>query len=188
MNIKISIYIFWLLAISGLGLCYLVNPEIASPNFLVSFIRSFEQEMLLIYITLTLVRGFLLIPSTPFVIGGGILFPEQLLLVLAISMLGVMFSATSLYYFSDILGFSKYLTKKYPKEIEKWEARLRQPRAICFVMGWSFFPFVPTDLICYVSGIIKMPFKNMFIGVFIGELILDIGYVYLGSNFLNIIN
>ena len=97
-------------------------------------------------------------------------------------MVGVMTSATALYYFSDILGFSQYLEKKYPKDIGRWKSILQSRKAIYFVIGWSFFPLVPTDLICYVAGIVKMPYKHMFVGVFTGELILDIFYVYLGSN------
>jgi len=97
-------------------------------------------------------------------------------------MVGVMVSATALYYFSDMLGFSRYLESKYPKEIDKWKARLRSPKATYFVIGWSFFPLVPTDLICYVAGIVKMPYKYMFTGVFLGELTLCIFYVYFGAN------
>ena len=99
-------------------------------------------------------------------------------------MLGVMFSAITLYYFSDLLGFSEYFKKnKSAEEIKNWEVRLRSPKSTLIILGWSFFPFVPTDLICYISGIIKLPIKNMLIGVFFGELILDIFYVYWGAEF-----
>jgi len=179
---KLIAYILWGIILLCLIIAYFINPEIASPKYIVSFIREFKNEMLLIYIILTFVRGFFLIPSTPFVIGGGLLFPDNLFLVLVISMMGVMLSATTLYYFSDMLGFSKYLKKKFPDKIELWKSRLNSPKSTLFITAWAFFPFVPTDLICYVSGIIKIPFKNMFIGVFIGELVLDIFYVYFGAN------
>ncbi len=184
---KIIAYILWTVVLICLITAYIINPEIASPKYIVAFIREFNTEMMLIYILLTLVRGFFLIPSTPFVIGGGLLFPDNLFLVLLISMIGVMLSATTLYYFSDILGFSKYLEKKFPNKISTWKSRLKSPKSTAFVTAWSFFPFVPTDLICYVSGIVKIPFKNMFIGVFIGELILDIFYVYFGASLFEMI-
>lgn len=140
--------------------------------------------MLWIYILLTFIRGFFLIPSTPFVIAGGLLFPDQLLLVLFISMSGIMFSTTALYYFSDLLGFSKYLNNRSSK-INTWKSRLRSSKSIFFIAGWSLFPFVPTDMISYVGGILKTPFKNIFLGVFIGELILCSFYIYFGSSILN---
>lgn len=180
-------YVIWLLFIIGLVIAYFKNPAIITPPYIVEFIQIFNGEMMLMYIALTLIRGFFLIPSTPFVICGALLFPDNLFLVLGISMIGVMFSATTLYYFSDILGFSKYFKTKKSKNIAEWEARLKSPKSIFFVTAWSLFPFVPTDLICYAAGIVKMPFKNMFIGVFLGELVLDIFYVYFGANLVKVI-
>lgn len=178
---KRTFYVLWGLFIAFLIVSYFQNPEIAKPEQVRGFIQAYGNEMMLVYIILTLVRGFFMIPSTPFVIAGGMLFPNQLLLVLTISMIGVLVSATSLYYFSDMLGFSNYLEKKYPNGINKWKNRLKSPKAILLTTGWSFFPFVPTDLICYVAGIVKMPYKYLFIGVFTGELVLDVFYVCFGA-------
>ena len=36
-------------------------------------------------------------------------------------------------------------------------------------------------MVCYVAGIVRMPFRNLFIGVFLGELTLVIFYVYFGQ-------
>ena len=175
---KQILYGLWVLVILFFIYQYIKDPSIINPNTIVEFISFYENEMLLVYTILCLVRGFFLIPSTPFVVGGGLLFPDHKLMVLIISMIGVMSSATMLYYFSDLLGFSKYLESKSPKQILKWKNRLQKPGAIYFVTAWSFFPLVPTDLICYIGGIIKMPFKFIFFGVFVGELILNIFYVY----------
>ena len=175
-------YGLWIVVIVLLLIAYIRNPDLVTPDYIKSFISSYGSEMMLVYICLTLIRGFFLIPSTPFVIAGGIMFPDQLLLVLGISMIGVMTSATALYFFSDSLGFSHYLESKYPNKIGKLKPMLQDYRATYFVLGWSFFPLVPTDLICYVAGLVKMPFKYLFIGVFVGELILDIFYVYFGSS------
>jgi uncharacterized membrane protein YdjX (TVP38/TMEM64 family) len=183
---KITIYILWLAMIFSAVMVFLFKPEVGSPDYIINIIRRFENEMLLVYILMTIGRGFFLIPSTPFVIGGALLFPDKLFLVLVLSMIGVMFSATALYFFSDFLGFSKYLEKKYPRGIARWHKRLEHPRAILFVISWAFFPFVPTDLICYVSGIVKMPYRFMFIGVFLGELTLNIFYVYFSNGVLSV--
>ncbi|WP_442266811.1 TVP38/TMEM64 family protein [Tenacibaculum sp. ZS6-P6] len=174
-------YILWGVLLIYLLYRYVKNPEIFSVDYIKDFISSYKGQIMTVYILLSLIRGFFLIPSTPFVITGVLLFPDQLLLVLIISMVGIMLSATSLYYFADLLGFSEYLEKKYPKKVKKWESKLQSSKATYLVFGWSFFPLVPTDIICYVAGIIKMPFKYMFTGVFLGELILVTFYVYSGN-------
>ncbi len=140
----------WICVIIYLVYLYIQNPAIASPENIRTFIASYGSEAMFVYISLTLVRGFFLIPSTPFVIGGAMLFPDKLFFILIISMVGVMFSATVLYYFSDMLGFSHYLEAKYPKKIGKWKQRLQDPKATYFVLGWSFFSFSSYrfDLLC----------------------------------------
>lgn len=182
---KTIIYIIWALLLIGFVVSYIIYPELYTAEKLVSTIKTFKNEMLLIYIVLSLIRGFFLIPSTPFVIAGGLLFPDQLLLVLLISIIGVLFSATSLYYFSDLLGFSSYLEEKFPNKIPKLKKKLDSPKSTLLVAGWSIFPFVPTDIICYVTGILKTPFKNVLFGVFIGEVILCSLYVYFGAAIFN---
>jgi uncharacterized membrane protein YdjX (TVP38/TMEM64 family) len=181
---KIIFYSLWSASVLFLIVFYFVRPELITVEALSDFISSYENEMLLIYIVLTLVRGIFLIPSTPFVLAGVVLFPDYPIFVVIISMIGIMLTSIALYYFSDILGFSNYLKKKHPDGVEKWKTRLNNPKSTLFVIGWSFFPFVPTDLICYVAGIVKMPFKYMFLGVFIGELILVTFYVYFGSGMI----
>lgn len=182
---KRIIYILWALIVLSFIIVSIIYPKIITPEYLVDFIKKFNTEMLLIYTLFTLIRGFFLIPSTPFVLLGILLFPEKPLLVLTISMIGILFSSTMLYYFSDILGFSKYLEKKFPEKIEKWKQHLTTSKSTLFIALWALFPFVPTDLICYVAGIIKIPFKNMLTGIFIGELILVTLYVYFGSGLIN---
>lgn len=159
-----------------------LNPEKFTPGYIAKTITEYGESAWLIYIAATLVRGFFLLPSTPFVIGGTLLFPEHPFWVLFVSMVGVMFSATLLYYFADFLGFSKYLEKKNALGIQKWKDKLQKPTAGLVVLVWSFFPFVPTDIICYVAGLVKMRFLYFFLGVFLGELILNIFYVYYGND------
>ena len=177
-------YRLWLLCIVTLIASYIFYPEKFTVEYIISFVQSFKTEILFVYIAVSLIRGFFLIPSTIFVVAGSIIFPEQSLLVLTISMLGVLFSATCLYYFSDSIGFSEILEKKYPQQVTSWKARLNRPGSTWLVLGWSFFPLVPTDIICYVAGIVKLPFRYMILGVFVGEAILNIGYIYFGSNLI----
>ena len=165
----------------------LYEPKILQAEHLAQFIQKFEHQILLIYVLISLVRGVFLIPSTPFVLAGVMLFPNEPWLVFTVSMLGILLTTTALYYFSDTLGFSEKLQKKFPKKMEVWKRRLSSKHAIWIVIGWSFFPFVPTDLICYIAGIVKMPFKYLLLGVFIGEAILVACYVWLGTGLLEVL-
>lgn len=184
---KKILYAVWLLSIAAVLLTCLVWPELFTAELLVNFLATFQTEILMVYIVLTFIRGLFMIPSTPFVLGGAILFQDMLLLVLIISMAGVLFSATCVYYFSDILGFSNYLESKYPDIANVWKERLQHPGSLVLVAGWAFFPLVPTDLISYTGGIIKMPFRYVLAGVFLGELTLNIFYVYAGSSIFNML-
>lgn len=162
----------------------IVNPSFFSVNNLVGFIQKFETQLMVVYIIISSLRGLFLIPSTPFVLAGVILFPSNPIFVISVSMGGILLTTIMLYYFSDILGFSKTLNKKFPNKMKIWETRLRSKHAIWIVLLWSFFPLVPTDLICYIAGIVKMPLKYLLIGVGVGELILVTCYVYLGAGII----
>ena len=50
-----------------------------------------------------------------------------------------------------------------------------------FVAGWAIFPAVPTDLICYAAGLVRMPYRRMLLGITIGELPLVTAYILLGT-------
>lgn len=179
--VKKIVFFLWLAALIG-GIIYLIIcPELLSTEYLVSFISRFENQLLLVYLLVSILRGLFLIPSTPFVLAGVILFPNLPWLVLIISMLGILLTAAGLYYFSDLLGFAEKLDKKFPEKMKIWHTRLNSPKATLIVLAWSFFPLVPTDLICYVAGIVKMPFKYLILGVFVGEVILVSFYIFVGQ-------
>jgi uncharacterized membrane protein YdjX (TVP38/TMEM64 family) len=128
--------------------------------------------------TWQLVRGFTLVPSTPVVLAGTILFPSEPFLVLLISIVGILFSSSMLYFFSDYLGFGKYLERKHPAKIAKIHGQLQKPAGALFVMLWAFTPFVPTDAVCYVAGGLRMNFTRFIIAIGIGELILCSIYIF----------
>ena len=52
------------------------------------------------------------------------------------------------------------------------------------IIGWSFFPLVPTDVICYVCGILRVRFWKFLIGVTLGEGAICALYIYGGDQLL----
>jgi len=178
---KKIIYGIWLGIVFFLLILFLVSPSSFSPEKIVTTLNNYQSHLLIAYTVVSVFRGLILIPSTPFVLAGVLLFPDQPWAVMVISMIGVIAGSSAIYFFSDFLGFSNKLENKYPKKISLWHKRLNSPRASFFVVGWSFFPFVPTDLLCYVAGIVKMPFRYLITGVIIGEAIIISLYVFYGT-------
>ncbi|MBY0327720.1 MAG: VTT domain-containing protein [Gemmataceae bacterium] len=117
-------------------------------------------------------------PSTPFVIAGVLLFPENKIIVLIISLGGILFSATLIYFLSEFLGFDSYFEKIAPEKMVSITTNINSPWGFLFVVLWSFFPLAPTDLVCYLAGTVRMNFLRFILAVAVGELIICLFYSY----------
>jgi uncharacterized membrane protein YdjX (TVP38/TMEM64 family) len=168
----------WILfLITCIGI-FLIYSEHFTPQKIAAFIEEFKGGVLIIYLFISLLRGLTLVPSTPFVLAGTILLPNDPFLVLLISIAGIIFSSTMIYYFSDYLGFGTYLEKKYPGKIIKIKDQLQKPTGFFFVFFWSFFPVLPTDAVCYVAGVLRIDFKKYILAITLGELIICSIYIF----------
>jgi uncharacterized membrane protein YdjX (TVP38/TMEM64 family) len=146
----------------------MLHRELLEPARLLTYFQSFWAFALIVYLLASLVRWLTLLPSTPLVLVGVLFFPESPILVFLISMIGIVFSAIIIYRFSDLMGFDEYFAKhvenkKIHKLIEKY--------GFIVIAFWSFFPAVPTDLICYVAGTVRYNFWKFVIALSIGEAI-----------------
>lgn len=183
----------WICILIWLGIAvtcvsiYLYDPSKFSAGNIAEFLLRFDREVLLIYACLSILRGFTLLPSTPLVIAGTLILPEQPLLVLFISLAGILLSSTMIYYFSEFLGFSDYFENHKPKLSHKLKAKLEDPLGFLFVALWAFFPLVPTDLVCYLAGTTKMNFWKFIAAIFVGELILCTCYIFFGGSLLKFV-
>lgn len=164
---------------------YLLNSDKFSPELIASHIKEFESYALGFYLVLSVLRGLTLLPSTPLVLAGTLLFPHQAWLVLGISLFGIVISSSMIYWLSDSLGIAAYFERKKPHHVARIRTRLEHPAGLFFVALWSFFPLVPTDAVCYVAGTIRMNFPRFIIAIFIGELILCSAYVFGGSGLIS---
>jgi uncharacterized membrane protein YdjX (TVP38/TMEM64 family) len=157
---------------------YVSRPEDFSAASIAAFIHTFETEIWLVYLAMSAVRGFTLLPSTPLVLAGTLLFPNEPWLVLSISMAGILISSSLIYFFSDALGFADYFENKKPASVARIRRRLEHPAGLAFVALWAFFPLVPTDAVCYVAGSTKVCFHRFIPAVLAGELVLCSIYVF----------
>lgn len=179
---------FWILFIVFCLTLFLIFPECFTPKAIAAFVGQSSNLLLPCYLFISILRGLTLIPNTPFVLAGTILFPQQPFLVLAISILGIIFSSTMIFYFSDYLGFSCYLEKKYPHKMLKIKNKLKESNGFFFFCLWSFLPILPTDAVSYVAGVLKMNFFKFIFALTIGELIICSIYIFGYSSVLKIFN
>lgn len=180
-DIQIIFGLLWALLIVGCIAYFVSYPAHFKPETIASFLSNSYHSIWPIYLAISILRGFTLLPSTPLVIAGTLLFPSHPWMVLAISISGIVLSSTLIYYFSDLLGFDEFFESRKPRFVEKVRARLEHPAGIAFVFLWAFFPLVPTDAVCYVAGSSRMNFAKFITAITAGELILCSFYIFSGS-------
>lgn len=137
----------------------------------------------LLYLLVGCLRGFTLIPITYFILIGIFLFPPLPLYILTI--VGMVVSSLSIYYFSEYMNFDEYYENKYPDQIlriKNFLSRNQMP----VIIFWSFAPFLPTDLICYVCGSMQINVRKFIFGVLLGEGVSSGLYIFFGKEFLSL--
>ena len=171
----------WITVIAGGIGAYITHPQAFSAETIAEFLQRFQGEVWLVYLVLSALRGLALLPSTPLVIAGTLLFPGQPVAVLAVSIIGILISSSMIYFFSEYLGFRKFFESHKPELTHKLKSKLEHPFGFLFVALWAFFPLVPTDLVCYLAGTTKMNYLKFILAVFTGEMVLCSVYIFLGG-------
>lgn len=136
-----------------------------------------------IYIVLGALRGFALIPVTNLVVLAIPIFPPWPLL--GLTLVGIAISSAGIYAFAGSLGLATYFELKHARSTARARAALeRHPTTI--VTAWSFLPIVPTDLICYVCGVMRIHFGRFMFGVLVGEGAICAIYIFAGQSLLDL--
>ncbi len=172
---KIILFVWLGLIVSCLSY-YLLHPQKFTADEIGLFLKQFNSQIIIVYFIVSVLRGFTLIPSTPFVLAGAIILPEQPFLALFISLLSISLSATMIYYFSEYLNLGHRIEKVYP--VYKIKQTLNKPIGVFAIFLWSFFPAVPTDVVCYAAGAVKMNFIKFISALILGELLTCALYIF----------
>lgn len=138
-----------------------------------------------VYLALGCLRGFTLIPATYLVLVGVPFFTPIPLFLL--TLIGILVSSSFIYFFGGSLRIYEFFARKHEQKVARIRSLIER-NELPIVIGWSFFPLAPTDLICYVCGIMKVDFKKCLFGVFIGEGLICGIYIFLGNYLLNILH
>jgi uncharacterized membrane protein YdjX (TVP38/TMEM64 family) len=181
-RLRVAILAVWALVLLGGAWLYLTRAELLRDDVLV---LSAESTLLAatVYFLFGCIRGFTLIPVT-YVIPFGLLFLSPTL-QLVLTMGGILVSSASIYYFSEHLRLAGYFETHHARHLERLRGWLRRWE-LPIVIGWSVFPFVPTDLICYVCGALRVDVRKMLAGVLVGEGAICAAYIYLGRHLLSL--
>lgn len=179
--------IIWIGTVAAGLISYISAPHLFTAENIAGFLLRFQSAIWLIYVGFSVVRGLTLLPSTPLIIAGTLMFPTQPFAVLAVSLVGIFLSSTMIYFFSEYLGFNEFFEGHKPELTHRIKAKLEHPLGFIFVALWAFFPLVPTDLVCYLAGTTKMNFFKFISAVMVGESILCIFYIFFGGTLIDLI-
>jgi len=162
---------------------FIFFPESFTAESLKQMLNNNSSLILFVYIALSCLRAMLFLPSTIFVLMGTVLYPDEPVFVLVVSMIGILIGASLVYKAASVLTPDQLLSGKNLTRLEGVHNKMEK-YGFSIVLLWSFFPAVPTDLICYVAGTIKMSFWKFILAVFLGELILVSLYIWTGKSLL----
>lgn len=171
---------FWLAVTLALGVLYARRPELIEPASLVDFLRGSGPFVLLAYVVVSVLRPVTLVPSTVLIVAGTLLFPERYVVVFSVSLAAIVASAALVYYFFDFLGLAELFERRHAARVRWLEEQVRA-RGFWIVAAWSVFPFVPTDVIGYVAGSLRMPVGKYLLAVTVGEIPVVAFYVAGGT-------
>lgn len=178
---KIAVVLWASLFALTLGLI-LSRPDLLDADNLKAFIEANADSLKLFYFGACFIRCFTLIPATPFIISGVLLFPDNLGYVLLVCMTTAMIAAVIHFYFSKYLELDKLLEKRFGKYFEKAKNAMRK-NGFLYVFLWSIAPFAPSEVIYYIAGLVGMKFSKFILSVFLGEAVILWVYIYVGHEF-----
>lgn len=180
---KKIVLIIWFILLWLIWFYYFKNPDFFTKDWLYNFFQNFWNYIIIAYIIFSCFRWIFLLPSTVLIFVWA-LFLDPINLFL-ISMWAIIFSSSLVYFFGDFLWLDKEIKNpKYTKKIKLLEEKINK-NGYFIVSIWSFTPFVPTDLICYVAWTTKMNYLKFIFWVITWETPLVLIYVLVAFWIIN---
>jgi uncharacterized membrane protein YdjX (TVP38/TMEM64 family) len=172
-----GLYLWLALIASSLSLFFFM-PELFEPQSIRQFLTDNLFSGLLVYFIISTLRGFTLIPLTPIVLAGVLVFPPWPLFL--VNQAGVYASSAILYYMTRYMRFDNFFFTHYPQQVEKLILLLRK-RELPVISLWGFAPFIPTDMIICICSVLRISVFKTLLGVSIGEGVICAVYIFGGS-------
>lgn len=179
-NKKIIIYA-WIILLLLVFIAYLYFPKIINLENFFNLISGNYIIAILIFTIFVILRGFTLISPLIVTMASLILFSP--LEVFIINSFGIVISSFLIYKVSDYLGFDDYIENNYQEKVKKIRKSFEK-KEIPIMIGWSFFPFFPTDILVYVAASLKVSLWKCLVGIFIGTALINFISIYLAERLI----
>jgi uncharacterized membrane protein YdjX (TVP38/TMEM64 family) len=176
-RVRYSLFAVWLLIAAGALYLYFFKRELVQTEMRDALSASFWVASIS-YVLIGSFRAFTLVPATFPLLVAMPFFDPWVLLGLTIPCIAI--SSSICYWCAEAIHIDEIFERKYPSQIRKLKNAL-QTYQLPIIIGWSFFLFLPTDLICYVCGSLKINFKKFLLGVVVGEGTVYAIYIFLGD-------
>lgn len=174
----------WLAVVAISLSLYFFYPELFAPQNIRQFFSDNLVSGLMGYFVISTLRGFTLIPSTPIVLTGILVFPPWPLFL--VNQLAVYSSSAIVYFMARRFRFDHYFHEHYPDQVARLTALLKR-RELIVISAWGFLPVVPTDMIVYVCSVLRIKLWKTLLGASIGEGIICAVYIFGGAAGLSVL-
>lgn len=181
LKMKKILRFLWVCFLLGCIAYYVQHAQYFTKEKIAALLVEYKEGALFLYFLVCVLRGLFLIPSTPFLFAGMILFHNNPLLLLVVFLISIFVVSTLLYYASGYLGFAQYFERVYPEKIRKLKQQLDSKRGSWFLFLWALAPITPTDLACYAAGALRIRFIYFIIPVLLGEGVICSIYILTGN-------
>jgi uncharacterized membrane protein YdjX (TVP38/TMEM64 family) len=178
--VRALLFAMWLLIVGGALYLYFFEREFVQRELQGAFSASMVAGSI-IYFLLGSFRAFTLVPATFLLVVALPFFPPVLLFF--VTMAAVIVSSSICYFFAEALHMDEMFERDYPRQIRKLKDLLQRYQTP-IIIGWSFMMFLPTDLICYVCGTLRINFPKFLVSLLIGEGAVYAIYIYAADYFL----
>jgi uncharacterized membrane protein YdjX (TVP38/TMEM64 family) len=178
--VRYGLFALWVVIAAGALYLYFFKREAVQSELRDALSASFWIASIS-YLLIGALRPFTLVPGTFPILVAMPFFDPWVLLGLTLICIAV--SSAICYWFAEALHMDEFVERKYPHHIRKLKSLL-QKYQLPIIIGWSFFLFLPTDVLCYVCGSLKINFKKFLFGILVGEGTVYAIYIFLGDYFL----
>ena len=175
--VRYTLFALWIVVAAAALYLYFFKREAIQTEMRDAMSASFWAACLT-YLLIGALRAFTLVPATFPLLIAMPFFDPWVLLTLTIPCIAI--SSSICYWFAEALHMDELFERKYPRQIGKLK-RLLQRYQMPIIIGWSFFLLLPTDVLCYVCGSLKINYRKFLIGIIIGEGTVYAIYIFFGD-------
>ena len=161
------ILVVWALALAALAVAVARSPP--DPARLASLAEAYRTPALALFGVVMALRGLLLLPTTPVLLAGAVVFAATPAIAVVVALAGVVASAALVYAFADRLGVAAVLDRRYPEALASMRAHLAGPGGFASTVVLAATPVLPTYLVCYAASLVHVPERPYLVAVALGE-------------------